>query len=131
MNPEPASSQKRLFWIPSLFALFVGFGAGFWFCQHGHDALKIRHPLGADTAPDGKHRAEYFWQYRDFLDWFLQSSDNPTLHLDLRELPSGRVIDAEDYLADVATVEEARDRFADKIPWNVREAAEAANDASH
>jgi hypothetical protein len=112
----PLPSRKTRSHIPKWLLGCLAFGI-FWL--YGQYAIHVRHPLGADLSPDGKLRAEYFWQYHYFIDWVIQYSGDPTLHLDVRETSNGRVVIAEDFWADDASFFEARDRFRDKIPWDV------------
>jgi hypothetical protein len=76
--------------------------------------------LGADVSPDGKLRADYSYQVRDVIG-LIEPGANPLLHLTITDLQTGKVISRQDYLGDVSTLNEARERFAPQMPWDPRE----------
>ena len=81
-------------------------------------AIEIHHPLGVDYSPDGLLRADYSYRSRDIVGWLLSAQANPILFLEVRDVKTDRLVFREQYMGDLATLSEARERFADRLPWN-------------
>ena len=70
----------------------------------------VRHPLGSDYSPDGCFRADYAYSLRE-------PYASPRLHLSVTDVRTGKVVLRDEDLGDAAELSEARERFADRLPW--------------
>jgi hypothetical protein len=82
-------------------------------------AVTFQHHLGSDYSPDGHFRADYSYSCRDPLQWLVMPEANPILHLKVTDLRSDKTVLSKEYLGDVSTLREARERFA--LPWESSE----------
>ncbi len=109
---EPPKRERK--WKNYAVFGFIGTAAlGAWI------ALDWEHPLGSDISPDGTLRADYSYSIRGIPELILEPLVNPRLHLAITDARTGKVISRHEYLGDIATIEEARDRFKEKIPWTM------------
>jgi hypothetical protein len=76
--------------------------------------------LGSETSPDGSLIAEYSWRPTGLVGWWIGGKANPTFYLTIRDSRTRTVVSRESYLGDGASLDEAKDHFADRLPWKSR-----------
>jgi hypothetical protein len=72
-----------------------------------------------ELIPDGTMRADYSWSYHGIPEWLLGVNFNPKLHLELTDTRTNQIVARYHDLGDMATIEEARERFHPEIPFEI------------
>jgi hypothetical protein len=80
-----------------------------------HAFLPIEQSLGSETSPDGSFVAEYSWRPCGIIGLF--TTDSPMLYLSVRDMRTGAVVSRRKFWGDLATLDEAKDRFDGTLPW--------------
>jgi hypothetical protein len=77
--------------------------------------LPFEQRLGSEPSPDGALTAEYSWRPHGIIG--LITTDNAMLYLTIRDTRNGSVISRQEFWGDLATLNEAKERFYGKLPW--------------
>lgn len=89
-------------------------------------AVTFRHHLGSDYSPDKLLRADYSYSCRSPVELLLSPKTNPIFYLKVIDLHTGKIILRDENFGSVAKLEEARECFLYKLPWNSPEADKAS-----